>query len=83
MVGTKLKSLRGAHAPLSTLLLFVEWRDPPNDDAGVLGCAPIYRCLDRSLTAREIRSGTIALAAIQASANDSAPCENTTTFTVA
>ena len=28
-------------------------------------------------------SGTIALAAIQASANDSAPCENTTTFTVA
>ena len=28
-------------------------------------------------------SGTTALAAIQASANDSAPCENTTTFTVA
>ena len=29
------------------------------------------------------RSGTIALTAIQATANDSAPCENTTTFTVA
>lgn len=78
MVGIKLNHFDGRRLRQPAALVV---EATPRTNARVL-LRLIYGCLGRSLTAK-ISSGTTALAAIQASANNSAPCENTTTFTVA